>query len=91
MNWNRVKLGLGLALIYWIPATLALFNIMYGGSPLFSAEIDELLMPGYFIGFALGFAGGNSWGIAGQAISLFIFTWLALPLTYFFKAKSPSS
>ena len=87
MTWNRIKLGFWLALIYWTPATLVLLNIMYGAGPTFSLEIDMFLMPGYFIGFALGFAGGKGLGILGQIISLLILTLIMLVITSLFPKK----
>jgi len=66
MNWDKVKWGIGLALIYWLPATIVLFIIIYGTGGLFSDEINIFLRPGYFIGLVVGFAVGNGFAILGS-------------------------
>jgi hypothetical protein len=69
---NKFVQSLIIALIYWLPATLILFDIMTGDGMLFPGWVDDIFMPGFIIGFLLAFGGGEFAGFLGQLISLAI-------------------
>jgi hypothetical protein len=59
-------------LLYWIPASMLLYDIIKDDGVLFPYWIEKLLLPGYFLGFVLGFGGGNLAAFIGQIITLII-------------------
>ncbi|WP_107039702.1 hypothetical protein [Brumimicrobium mesophilum] len=67
---KRIALSILLALIYWVPSTLVLFDIITDAGILFSDWMITFLRPGYILGFALGFGGGNWAAMIGQIITL---------------------
>jgi hypothetical protein len=72
-TFNDLKIPLLIALIYWIPSSIALVDMIKGYGMLFPSWINSILFPGYFLGFALGYAGGNFWALVGQLITLLLF------------------
>ena len=70
MNIRDFKSSIIVALTYWVPSSIALLDIINDDGMLFPTWMDEILFPGYFLGFALGFGGGNIWAFVGQMISL---------------------
>jgi hypothetical protein len=61
-----------ITLVYWIPSTILLFSIVEGSGSIFPSWLDLVLAPGYILGFALGFGGGNFFALLGQLISLIL-------------------
>lgn len=70
MKKRDIKIPLIITLIYWIPASLALLDIMEGSGMIFPFWLSFILFPGYFLGFAFGYGGGTSWALIGQLITL---------------------
>lgn len=55
---------------YWLLSCLLLIDVINGQGDVFPFWLDIVLLPGYFLGFALGFFGGNFWALIGQLITL---------------------
>ena len=72
MRIPKIRIPLILALVYWIPSSFALLDIIYSDGLLFPAYVDDFLMPGYILGFALGFGAGGFWAFIGQLIALVV-------------------
>ena len=77
MKVRDFKISLIIALVYWIPSSIALLDIIQGYGIIFPKWIDIILMPGYILGFALCYGGGNLWAIVGQFIELIIIFFIA--------------
>jgi len=71
MHKRSLKISLIVVLTYWLTSSLALLNIIKG-FVILPFWIDSILMPGYIVGFILGYGGGHSWSIIGQLITLLI-------------------
>ncbi|MEI7597668.1 MAG: hypothetical protein WCK02_18115 [Bacteroidota bacterium] len=73
-NINYVFRGFRIIIpaIYWIFSCFALIDIIKGEGDLFPNWVNNSLFPGYFLGFILGYAGGDFWAFIGQIISLSI-------------------
>ena len=70
---NRIsKISLLVTFIYWLPSCYAMYNIVTGTGEFAMSTIGLILLPGYFLGFLLGYGGGNVWVIIGQLISLIL-------------------
>lgn len=70
MRIRNLFVPLALTVIYWSLSSLVLIDIIVDDGLLFPDWMDEFLMPGYMIGFGLGYSGGNSLAFIGQIISL---------------------
>ena len=79
---NKKLIALIITCIYWIPSFIALINIINGSGDIFPLWLDSILMPGYIIGFGLGFASGSGWAIIGQLISFSILFFLSGSLVF---------
>ena len=86
MKGRNFTISLIIALTYWIPSSLALLNIIKEFMIL-PFWVDLILMPGYIIGFALGYGGGNLWAIIGQLITLIILFFIARAIYESFREK----
>jgi len=69
---RQLILSILLSLAYWIPSSIVLYDIFTDDGIVFSNWIDTFLFPGYLLGFALGFGGGNLAAIIGQVITIAI-------------------
>lgn len=91
MTFNVLKkknfiIPLLLASVYWIPASVSLVGIINGTVNIFPQWLDATLFPGYFLGFILGFFGGNFLAFVGQLITLFVlFVWVRVMYNAFFR------
>ena len=86
MKVRDFKISLIIALVYWIPSSIALFNIFKGFMTL-PFWIDLILMPGYIIGFTLAYGGGILWAIIGQLITLIILFFIIRAIYKPFRRK----
>ena len=89
-------ISLSVAVLYVGTGTIQLLNLI-GGNGIFplGGGFDAFLMPGYFLGFALGYGGGTFWAMAGQAVMFLIVYGMALsvflPIFKIIDKKSVSS
>lgn len=58
------------AFFYWGMASYILFSVMEGFDTGFPAWLESIFMPGYYIGFIVGFLAGNGFAVLAQLISL---------------------
>lgn len=72
-------------MIYWTLSSLVLIDIILNDGLLFPSWLDDFLMPGYMIGFGLGYGGGNSMAFIGQIISLGLIGIIFIGLFEFLK------
>jgi hypothetical protein len=87
MKGRNFTISLIIALTYWIPSSIALVDTIKGSGTIFPFWIDLILMPGYILGFALGYGGGNFWAIIGQLISLIFLFFIARAIYEPFRRK----
>jgi len=86
MKGRNFTISLIIALIYWLPSSLALLNIIKGFMVL-PFWVDLILMPGYIIGFTLSYGGGILWAIIGQLITLIVLFFIARAIYEPFRRK----
>jgi len=86
MKNRNFIISLIIALTYWIPSSLVVLNT-FKGFMILPFWVDLILMPGYIIGFALGYGGGSLWAIIGQLITLIILFFLSRAIYELFRAK----
>ena len=55
---------------------IVLLDIIRGSLMIFPEWIETILMPGYLLGFALGYVGGVVWAMVGQSVELIIIFFL---------------
>jgi len=84
------------AALYIGTGTIQLLNLI-GGNGIFplGGGVDTFLLPGYFLGFALGYGGGKFLAMAGQAV-MFLIVYgvtfsVSLPTFKILDKKSASS
>ena len=80
-------LALLITIVYWIPSTVLLYSIIEGTTDDFPSWLYLLFTPGYILGFALGFGGGNSMDLLGQLASLVLIFLFARIFTSFLKSE----
>ncbi|HEX8659797.1 MAG TPA: hypothetical protein VF690_19800 [Hymenobacter sp.] len=84
------------AFFYIGTGTIQLLNLI-GGNEIFllGGGFDAFLLPGYVLGFALGYGGGKFWAMAGQAVMFLIAYGITfgafLPIVKGINKKSPAS
>jgi len=88
MKGKDFKIPIIIALIYWIPSSIALFDTIKGSGTIFPLWLDTILLPGYILGFTLGYVSGNFWALVGQLITLIILFSLVNTLHKTYKKKN---
>lgn len=83
---KKLKISLLIAIIYWLPASISLLNIIIGDGNIFPEYLDALLYPAYFPGFILGFFLGDLWGYIGQILTLILLTIIIRVIYYVFES-----
>lgn len=69
---TKLKIIFIIVTIYWFFSTIALLDIIHGSGNIFPFGLSMILFPGYFLGFALGYGGGEGYAILGQLIVLLV-------------------
>jgi len=77
MKGRDFTIVLYIALIYWIPSSIALLDMFRGSGLIFPDWIDTILMPGNILGLAFGYGGGGVLAIVGQLVELIIIFFIA--------------
>ncbi|MEI8204935.1 MAG: hypothetical protein WCG08_08795 [Paludibacter sp.] len=87
MKRTNFIITLIIALVYWIPSTIALLDTINGSGMIFPGWLDFILMPGYILGFALCYGGGAIGAIIGQFIELIIVFFISRMIYEPFRRK----
>ena len=70
MTPKQQKTSILITLCYWIPSCILMYDIIKGSGEFAFSLFGLIFFPGYFLGFLLGFGGGDLWVVIGQIISL---------------------
>jgi len=89
MKNKKFKILLIVVLVYWILSTIDLLNLvdMLEGTAtaaIFPGWLRAILTPGYFVGFLVAFAGGNTWGML---IAQIIVLAILMVIAFAFKTR----
>lgn len=57
---------------YWLPSCYTIYDIVTDSGEFAFSILGLIFLPGYILGFLLGFGGGNVWVIIGQLITLIL-------------------
>ena len=69
---RKSKISLLITLCYWLPSCYTIYDIVTGSGEFAFSTLGLIFLPGYFLGFLLGYGGGNVWVVIGQLITLIL-------------------